>query len=58
MGKLHDQLVEAAKKSIDDVLSDTSVSMHDTLDSLRDLDEHIQVLVDSLRSDIKRIEND
>jgi len=46
----HDRLLEAAKKAADVLHSDTSVSAHETFDSLRDLRDHIEVLMDAVAS--------
>lgn len=47
----HDELVKAAKKAINRVFSDTSVSREETINSLKDLSEEIDVLIDAAESD-------
>ena len=44
----HEQLCEQALKAINRVHSDTSVSFSETYRSLRDLKEHIGMLIDSI----------
>lgn len=48
----HDELVEAAKTAIDTVHSDTSVSLQETLMSLRDLGGHIDTLIDAVEQSV------
>jgi hypothetical protein len=48
----HDDLCEDAKRAIDNVHNDISVPLDTTLESLRDLREHIDVLIDAVRVSI------
>ena len=44
----HLQLMENAKNAIDEMFQDTSVSRDDTQESLEELNEHIESLLDAL----------
>ncbi len=48
MSKKHKQLVDAAKKAIDNILSDTSVPRDQTIESLRELIDEINGLIENL----------
>lgn len=48
----HDELLDAAKLATDRLHSDTSVSLHETFDSLRDLRDHVEVLMDAVASNL------
>jgi hypothetical protein len=50
----HDQLCDAAKKAIDRVHGDTSVSLGMTLESLSDVRDHLDVLIDAVECDLAR----
>lgn len=54
MGDKHEQLCEDAKKAINAVFSDRSVSQRDTLHSLRDLRDDIGMLLDMLETDLRK----
>ena len=45
----HKDRLEAAKKAVDELHSDTSVSLEETEASLCDLREHIDVLIDAVK---------
>jgi len=47
----HDELLEAAKKAATALFSDQSVSRSQTRDSLRDLRDEIDVMLDTLRDE-------
>lgn len=47
----HEKLCEAAKEAIDQVHGDTSVTRGQTLTSLKDVREHLDLLVFSLEND-------
>ena len=44
----HDELVEAAKQAINSVFGDTSVDRSQTKESLKDLKDEIDILLDTL----------
>lgn len=46
--------IKAAEEAIDDVFSDTSVSIHATLEAMENLRDGIEFKIQSLKSDIKR----
>jgi len=50
----NDELLEKAKKAIDDFFSDSSVSAQVTLDGLEDLQSDISIKVEALQHDIAR----
>lgn len=50
----HNKLVETAKAAIEAVFSDTSVSQQQTLESLEDLADAIQVQQQCIRFDLRR----
>ena len=47
-----DPIVQAAKKAINNVFSDTSVSQEETMDRLKELREECQDLIDTVQADI------
>lgn len=49
MQQNHDKLLEAAKKAVDSVYTDTSVSLVTTLASLHDLRDYLDILIDAAR---------
>ena len=52
-GQRHDELIAAAKESIDELHSDTSVSPEQTLTDLKDVRDHLDITIDALSSTIK-----
>ncbi len=46
----HEQLIEAAKVAISAVFSDRSVSQRTTRESLRELEEEITIMLDTLNT--------
>lgn len=50
---MHDDLVNAAKRAIERLFSDTSVDKEETRRSLEDLQGYIDILVESLESDME-----
>jgi hypothetical protein len=52
----HDDLLDAAKQAADRLHADTSVSLYDTFDLLRDLRDHVEVLMDAVASSMPRDE--
>ncbi len=48
-------LVNDAKRAIDKVHSDTSVSLSETQDRLGDINEHIQMLLEAIAEDIRNL---
>jgi hypothetical protein len=46
--------VVKAKEAIDAVFGDTSVPQEETLDRLKEVRSHIDVLMDAIRTDLKR----
>jgi ArsR family metal-binding transcriptional regulator len=48
--------VQSAKKAIDTVHSDTSVSLEQTKDSLEELQEHLDILIEAVNEDIRMTE--
>ncbi len=53
MGSSHKKLLEEAKMAATRLFSDRSVSIAETRDSLRDLREHIDVMIDALESSVE-----
>jgi len=47
--KKHEQLIEQAKQSIDNLFSDTSVSKQQTLEDLNDLVDEINFKIETLK---------
>ena len=45
----HDKLLEEAKKAADKLFADTNVAPETTKESLKDLIEHIEIMLDTLR---------
>lgn len=58
MSKKHDGLVIAAKTAINEVHGDTSVDQQHTLDSLRDIREHIDTQIEALEDDLENDDDD
>ena len=54
MTATHKRLVAAALKAIDAVHQDCSVPTHETLDSLKALRDHADVLCDAVSLDVQR----
>ena len=48
-GMTHKQLIAAAKEAITAVFSDMSVSRQEAKESLKDLEDEINILLDTLR---------
>ena len=48
-----DDYMEAAKKAIDDLFSDTTVSQQTTVDKLEELRDEIEMKIDAIKGDIK-----
>jgi len=44
----HANLLDSAKRAADALHSDLSVALHDTFDSLRDLRDHVEMLMDAV----------
>jgi aromatic ring hydroxylase len=50
----HDRLKEAAFKAVDALVSDTSVSIHQTRDDLVELRDHIEMWMDATASSMPK----
>ena len=50
---MHDLFYQRAKVALDDVHSDTSVSLETTRQSLRELREHLNILIQAVEEDIR-----
>lgn len=48
----HEQHCKNAKAAIDALFADRSVEQHQTLCALQDLQEHICIIIDAIKSDL------
>lgn len=56
MSAAHNALIETAKEAIRRVNGDTSVPPATTLESLGDIRDELDVLIDAVRGDVRRAE--
>jgi hypothetical protein len=52
MPRAHDRLLSAATEAADKLHADTSVDKETTLESLKDLRDHVETLIDAVSEDI------
>ena len=58
MSKHNDHLRELAKKALDALHADQSVSVQQTLDALCDVREHLNVLIDAVKCSVPKGEDE
>jgi hypothetical protein len=56
--KSHERRCDSAKKAVDAVHQDTTVDVATTMMSLKDIREHVNILIESVASDLEMHEED